>query len=439
MKTLSKIPKSKIERAGKIFKIGANVTTNYVKYIGNRIVSSEEQSRKKLNESNATDIYNGLSELKGSALKMAQMMSMDDGILPAEYVEKFSLSQFNVPPLSGPLVRKTFKNSTGFYPEEVFQKFNNESSYAASIGQVHQAWLEDKKVAVKIQYPGVAESIVSDLKLVRPVAMRLLNLKKNDIEDYFKEVQNKLLEETDYLLEKENLEEAKNLSKDLKNILIPNVIEKLSSAKVLTMEWMDGLHLSEYIEKESSKEKRNLVGQALWDFFQYHIHVHQKVHADPHPGNFKVNDDNQLIALDFGCMKEIPFDFYHSFFKLIHIENIKDQITFTQVLKELELINDSDSETEIDLVRSTFKNLLTIINKPFQHETFDFSSPEYFKQLLTLGNELKDNEGLKSLKGKRGSRHFVYVNRTIIGLLGLMNQLNAGDIIVENYKTYSRS
>jgi predicted unusual protein kinase regulating ubiquinone biosynthesis (AarF/ABC1/UbiB family) len=304
---------------------------------------------------------------------------------------------------------------------------------------VHQAWLADKKVAVKIQYPGVAESIVSDLKLVKPVAMRLLNLKKNDIEDYFKEVQNKLLEETDYLLEKENLKEAKHLSKNLKNILIPDVIEKFSSAKVLTMEWMDGFHLSEYIEKESSKEKRNLVGQALWDFFQYHIHVHQKVHADPHPGNFKVNDDNQLIALDFGCMKEIPFDFYHSFFKLVHIENIKDQVTFTRILEELELINDSDSETDIDLVRSTFKNLLTIINKPFQHKTFDFSSPEYFKQLLTLGNELKDNEGLKSLKGKRGSRHFVYVNRTIIGLLGLMNQLNAGDIIVENYKSYSPS
>jgi predicted unusual protein kinase regulating ubiquinone biosynthesis (AarF/ABC1/UbiB family) len=144
MKSLDRIPQTKIQRASKLLKIGAQVSTNYVKYLGNRVVSNEEKSRKKLNEANATDIYDGLSELKGSALKMAQMMSMDDGVLPKEYVEKFSLAQFRVPPLSGPLARKTFKSAIDSYPEEVFTKFKTESSYAASVGQVHEAWIDEE-------------------------------------------------------------------------------------------------------------------------------------------------------------------------------------------------------------------------------------------------------------------------------------------------------
>jgi predicted unusual protein kinase regulating ubiquinone biosynthesis (AarF/ABC1/UbiB family) len=437
MKSLDHIPQTKLQRASKLLKVGAQVGTNYVKYLGNRVVTNEEKARKKLNEANASDIYDGLSELKGSALKMAQMLSMDDGILPKEYVEKFSLAQFRVPPLSAPLARKTFKNALNSYPEEVFTRFQKESSYAASVGQVHEAWIDEKKYAVKIQYPGVAESIVSDLRLVKPIALRMLKLKKEDVADYFNEVQEKLLEETNYLLEQESLIEARSLSKPLKNILIPEVNKELSSRNVLTMEWMDGEHLSEYVKQELDQRKRNEVAQALWDFFQYHIHVHQKVHADPHPGNFKVNKNNELVVLDFGCMKEIPLDFYQSFFKLAEIENIQNEATFLAVLKELQLINDSDTEDDLEAIKATFRTLLTIMNKPYQYETFDFSDPEYFKQLLILGNELKDNKALKELKGKRGSRHFLYVNRTLIGLLGLMNLLQAGEIIVQNYKKYN--
>jgi predicted unusual protein kinase regulating ubiquinone biosynthesis (AarF/ABC1/UbiB family) len=436
MKSLNHIPQTKISRASKLLKVGAQVGTNYVKYLGNRVVSSEGNARKKLNEANASDIYSGLSELKGSALKMAQMMSMDDGILPKEYVDKFSLAQFSVPPLSAPLARKTFKNALNAYPEEVFTRFQKESSYAASIGQVHEAWIDERKFAVKIQYPGVAESIVSDLRLVKPIAMRMLNLKKEDVEDYFIEVQEKLLEETNYTLEQDNLSEAKRLSKHLKNIIIPEVYKELSSRTVLTMEWMSGVHLSEYVDKEIDQQKRNEIAQTLWDFFQYHIHVHQKVHADPHPGNFKVTKDNKLAVLDFGCIKEIPFDFYQSFFKLSDIENIKNESTFIGVLKELELITETDTEEDIETIKSTFSNLLMIINKPFQYETFDFGDPDYFKQLLSIGSELMDNKALKELKGKRGSRHFLYVNRTLIGLLGLMNLLQAEGILVQNYKNY---
>ena len=108
MKTLNRIPTSKIERATKLVTTGIKVGVNYAKYYGNKITKPEEEARNQLNEDNATDIYDGLKELKGSALKVAQMLSMEKSLLPNAYVEKFSLSQFSVPPLSGPLVVKTF-------------------------------------------------------------------------------------------------------------------------------------------------------------------------------------------------------------------------------------------------------------------------------------------------------------------------------------------
>ena len=177
MKTSKKIPISKLQRTSKLMRTGAKVGVNYLKYYGDKIVKSEEEAKERLNENNADDIYDSLKTLKGSALKMAQMMSMEKSIMPKAFVEKFSLSQFSVPPLSAPLVLKTFRRSFGKYPHELFDWFNNEAVNAASIGQVHQAEKDGKTLAVKIQYPGVAQSIQSDLAIVKPVAMKMFNIK----------------------------------------------------------------------------------------------------------------------------------------------------------------------------------------------------------------------------------------------------------------------
>jgi len=186
MKTIDSIPTSKIERAAKILQTGAKVGVNYLKFYVDKVTTSAEQAKDNLDESNAEDIYNGLKQLKGSALKAAQMMSMDKSILPRAFVEKFSLAQFSVPPLSPPLVEKTFKKYFGKGPNEVYDTFDFNAVNAASIGQVHKATLNGKSLAVKIQYPRVAESISSDLSLVKPLALRMLNMKSGESEVYFK-------------------------------------------------------------------------------------------------------------------------------------------------------------------------------------------------------------------------------------------------------------
>ena len=230
MKTIDYIPTSKIERASKLVQTGAKIGVNYIKYYGEKIVNSD-LSRDKLNENNAEDIYDGLKSLKGSALKVAQMLSMDKNFLPQAYVEKFSLSQFSVPPLSAPLVLKTFKNNFGKTPYEIFDEFNANSINAASIGQVHLAKKNGKQLAVKIQYPGVANSISSDLALVKPIAIRMFNLQGKDSDKYFKEVEDKLVEETNYLLELNQSQEVVNACKQIDNIVFPEYYPEYSSDK----------------------------------------------------------------------------------------------------------------------------------------------------------------------------------------------------------------
>lgn len=434
MKTIDYIPTSKIERAGKLVQTGAKIGVNYVKHYAEKIVNPD-LTRDKLNENNAEDIYDGLKSLKGSALKVAQMLSMDKNFLPQAYVEKFSLSQFSVPPLSAPLVLKTFKNNFGKTPTEIFDEFNPNSVNAASIGQVHLAKKGDKKLAVKIQYPGVANSISSDLALVKPIAIRMFNLQGKDSDKYFKEVEDKLIEETNYLLELKQSQEVVDACSKIENIIFPNYYPEFSSEKIITMDWMTGIHLSEFTAKNTNQEVGDKVGQALWDFYMYQIHVLRKVHADPHPGNFLVNDENQLIALDFGCMKQIPDDFYTPYFELINKDVITDEKLFNEKLFELEILRKDDTPAEIEYFTEMFHELLSLFTRPFQNETFDFADEKFFNAIAELGKRFSEDTNLKKMNGNRGSKHFIYMNRTFFGLYNLMFDLKA-KIVVDNYLKY---
>ena len=432
MKTIDYIPTSKIERATKLVQTGAKVGVNYLKYYGEKMVNSD-LSRDKLNENNAEDIYDGLKSLKGSALKVAQMLSMDKSFLPQAYVEKFSLSQFSVPPLSAPLVLKTFKNNFGKTPYEIFDEFNSTSVNAASIGQVHLAIKDNKKLAVKIQYPGVANSISSDLALVKPMAIRMFNLQGKDSDKYFKDVEDKFIEETNYFLVLKQSQEVVTACSQIENLVFPNYYPEFSSDKIITMDWMTGVHLSEF--KNSNPEIANKLGQALWDFYMYQIHILKKVHADPHPGNFLVSDNNELVALDFGCMKQIPNEFYVPYFELINKEVIDNKALFEKKLFELEILRTDDSKEEIIYFTQMFYDLLSLFTKPFQSDTFDFSDEEFFKDIAQLGERFSKDTNLRKMNGNRGSKHFIYMNRTFFGLYNLMFDLKA-TIVVNEYKKY---
>ncbi|WP_445747899.1 ABC1 kinase family protein [Polaribacter sp.] len=433
MKKASSIPISKIQRASKLVKTGAKVGVNYLKYYGEKMVNSEEDARENLNKNNAEDIYDSLKDMKGSPLKVAQMLSMEKSILPRAYVEKFSLAQFSVPPLSEALVLKTFKKSFGKFPSETFDKFDTKAYNAASIGQVHKAEKDGKKLAVKIQYPGVSESIKSDLALLKPFVIRMFNMKGKTSDEYFFEVQDKLLEETDYILEVAQGKAVVEACKNIPNLLFPNYYEELSSKQIITMDWMNGIHLSEFTTANTNQEVANKLGQALWDFYMFQIHNLKKVHADPHPGNFLVSEKGELIALDFGCMKTIPLDFYNPYFELAKEETLLNKTLFEEKMFELEILRKDDSKEELEFFSEMFHEMLGIFSKPFHVETFDFSDETFFGKIAEFGERYSKNTELRSYNASRGSKHFIYMNRTFFGLYNLMFDLKAKDIRINNF------
>lgn len=435
MKKIDSIPTKKIERVAKLLKTGAKVGGNYLKYYGEKVITPS-LTKDKLHEENATDIYDGLKELKGSALKVAQMLSMEKNLLPKSYVDKFSLSQFSVPPLSAPLVRKTFKTYFKQYPEELFDQFSADSINAASIGQVHMAEKDGKKLAVKIQYPGVRDSIKTDIALVKPIAIKMFNLQGTS-DEYFQEVEEKLTEETDYLLELAQSEQVRLDCNAIDNLLFPKYYKDYSCDKIITMDWMQGIHLSEFCAAETDQEKRDLVGQTLWNFYMFQIHELKKFHADPHPGNFLVNDKAELVAIDFGCMKSIPNEFYTPYFELSTPASLADKVYFEDKLFELEILKSSDTLKEKEFFSALFHELLSVFTKPIQSEEFDFSDVNFSNQIAALSEKFSNDKTLRKMNGNRGSRHFIYVNRTFFGLYNLMFDLKA-KVKVNDFKRFSK-
>lgn len=436
MKTLDKIPTSKIQRASKLISTGAKVGVNYIKYYGDQLTKTKVEAKEQLDKNNAEDIYDSLKEMKGSALKVAQMLSMEKNILPEAYVEKFSLSQFSVPPLSAPLVQKTFRKYFGKNPNEIFDQFDLNSVNAASIGQVHKAELNGKKLAVKIQYPGVSESISTDLAMVKPIAIKMFNIKGKDSDQYFKEVENKLLEETDYILELQQSQEVAENCKNIPNLVFPTYYPEYSTDRIITMDWMNGVPLSEFSKTNISEENKQKIGQTFWDFYMYQLHILKKVHADPHPGNFLVSENSELIAIDFGCMKEIPMEFYTPYFELADRSNLNNPEIFLKKLFALEILREDDSEEERIFFSEIFRELLFLFTKPLQDEYFDFSNEKFFQDIADLGQKYAKNTQLKKMNGNRGSKHFIYINRTFFGLYSLMHDIGAKNIKIKNYLLY---
>lgn len=418
------IPTSKVERATKFLKTGAKVGANYLKHYSKKMVNPD-LSRDELDKQNAEEIYNAMTELKGSALKAAQMLSMDQNVLPKQFLEKFTAAQYNAPALSFPLVVKTFKEQLGKSPSEIYDSFSKEALHAASMGQVHQAELNGQRLAVKVQYPGVGDSVKSDLNMVRPIALTIMRMNAKEAEQYIDEVEARLLEEADYLHELEQAQTITKACEPLEFLRFPKYYRELSTTRILTMDWIDGMHLNEFLKTNPSQEVRNLIAQRLWDFYDYQIHNIQMVHADPHPGNFLVLPDNRLAILDFGCVKRLPADFYEEFKLLLDPTLRFDDERITALMYRLTFLFPHDSEKDKEYFFNLFKKSLELFGRPVHAGTFDFSDPSYFKELYEHGESVAKQKLKLGSKLARGPKDGMYIGRIYYGLFNLLHNMGA--------------
>jgi len=416
---MSDFPSSKFERGKIIAKTGIKVGTNYAQRYIKKKVGADSGTDKDFHTNNAKEVFKEFSKLRGTALKIAQGMSMDQGFLPEEFAEVMSQAQYSVPPINKALVRTIIKRELGDYPENLFAKFESEAFAAASIGQVHRAELKNgKKVAVKIQYPNVRETINSDMAVARTLAKRIIK-KGQDIDPYFNEIRTTLMEETDYKHEGSQIDQfQKRFGSD--EIIIPEWIQEYSTERVLCMSFVEGRHLGEFLKENPSQEERNHFGQLIWNFFHEEIRVGGYVHADTHPGNFLFTYDGKLGVIDFGCVKLFPDEFFTNYLKLLPTHLANDQGAIRNLYIKLDVINpESKTQDREEEYYNFARNYGIMFSKPYKYNTFDFSDPKFDEEIRHFTKEAPLSNEL------RGSKHFLYTSRVHTGLYSILIKLGA--------------
>ena len=420
------IRRTPLTRMAALAGAGASVGMNYLKYYGQRAVAggSAPAARAALDEANARRLYQTFSELKGGPLKLAQMLSMDDQLLPPAYAAQFAQAQYSAPPLSWPLVRRTLEREFRQPAEALFEQFTPQAAHGASIGQVHRAQFQGREVAVKVQYPGVADSLASDLRVVKPVALQMLGLREADVAHYFREVEARLQEETDYGLELQRSEELAAACAGLANVRFPAFHAARCSARVLTMDWVEGEALDRFADGAASQAQRNQVGQALWDFYDFQMHRLRRFHADPPPGNFLVRE-GQLWVLDFGCTRALSADFHDRQFALLDPALLANEAAFAQALRGLALLLPEDTAAETATIVALARASVELLARPFRGESFDFSDPGFMRAIYEMGEASRQDKALRRLRGARGEAESIYLNRAFFGLYSLLHRLRA--------------
>lgn len=416
---MSDFPSSKFDR-GKIFaKTGLKVGAKYAQHYLKTIRGATEDQNSAFYNSTAKDIFSDFTRLKGTALKIAQSLSIDQGFLPEEFSDAMAQAQYSVPPINRSLVRSIVKQELGNYPEDLFESFDTKAIAAASIGQVHKATLKDgRKVAVKIQYPGVRDTIASDLGLAKSLFRRFIK-NKEELDSYFNEVETTLRLETDYIHEGQTINRFHaRFADDL--IDIPKWIEEYSTERILTMTYLEGAHLKEFLAHNPSQKEKNKYGQLLWDFFHQQILEFDEIHADTHPGNFMLTPDGKLGVIDFGCVKKFPGDFFRDYLLLLPTHLNRDIEAIKVLYKRLDVLKDEPENNPVEKRYFEFCiNYGYTFAMPYETGTFDFGDPEY-KELIRgyTKNAPVGNEA-------RGNKHFIYSTRVHLGLYHFLIKLGA--------------
>ena len=414
-------PSSKLER-GKIFaKTGLKVGTNYAKrYLKKSVGKKEtEEETKNFHAENARKVFDEFTKLRGTALKIAQSISMDEGMMPEEFTEVMSNAQYSVPPINKALARSIIKKELGNYPENIFDRFGSDAIAAASIGQVHSAYLKDgQKVAIKIQYPNVRSTIHSDISMAKSLMKRIVK-KGANLEDYFDEIESTLFEETDYIREGNYIEYFHNRFAD-EDIVTPRWIKEYSTSKVLTMTFVEGLHLREFLAQNPSQEKRNHFGQLLWDFFHNQVEQRDFIHADTHPGNFFFREDGKLGVIDFGCVKKFSQDFTRNYMQLLPTHLNQDMEEMRQMYIKLDIIRENPDNPEKEEEFFKFcKNYGDVFARPYMNDSFDFGDKKFKEDLNAYAKEMP------IMNEPRGDKNFIYSTKVHLGLYSILMKLGA--------------
>lgn len=418
------VPEGRLARAGIAGKTAVKMGARQLSYTAKRpFLSKTKQgtARDAIEDKNAEDLFKALTQLRGTALKVAQMLSMEVELLPERYRKELAKSFHQVPPLNRVLVRKAITEAFGKPPEQLFATFDSTAFAAASLGQVHRATLhDDTQVAVKIQYPGIHVAMDSDMQLMRQLLKSLPRKNKHIALQSLDEIHERLREEVDYQQEadntrwfKENLKEAK-----VTGIHVPQVFADWNSARIITTEFINAQHLDAWLASNPSQELRDQTAQRLYDLLIYSTRELRCLHADPNPGNYLFHADGTISLIDFGCVRHLSATFSDTLPQLIHAYIDDDPDALFAGYQALGMHYSGESDAIYQDVLRPFGQWLSL---PMQEAVFDFGKhQDYTHQGKEVIQKLVKLTQLDSLASE-----FVFFDRTLYGLLKVFERMQA--------------
>ncbi len=415
---LDKIASGWFNRTAKAASASAGIIGSLIGQGAKTLFASEERKGEVKANSQiamALKLATQLGNLKGAIMKLGQMASYVDSVIPDEVREVLVSLQDSTPPMKYELVDQVIREELGSSPETLFENFEKNSFAAASIGQVHRATLSNgQQVAVKVQYPGIEQAFEADFKNATLMGqISKIILRGMNVDEVVDELRDRLVEECDYALEAKNQHDfALAFSAD-SDIVIPDIVASHSAKRVLTSEFMVGERFHTYV-KTASQQERNRIGEIIFRKIMTSIFRYAMFNGDPHPGNYLIQN-KQIVFLDFGCVKRWSPEFIEHWKLLVRsgyensLDDFSEHFTALGFVKNKERFN---YEKQFELNKHIWSPF--IYNRKFK-----------FTREFTRGlSDLMVNENV-NLSHTSMPRDFVIINRLQWGMFSILADIEA--------------
>jgi predicted unusual protein kinase regulating ubiquinone biosynthesis (AarF/ABC1/UbiB family) len=376
----------------------------------------------------AEQLFKTLGDLKGGAMKMGQALSIMESVLPEELAEPYRREltklQDSAPPMSATRVHHVLASELGTGWRKQLVEFDDDPAAAASIGQVHKGrWADGRQVAVKVQYPGAGEALMSDLRQLSRVARTVGSMLPGiDIKPLITELQDRVAEELDYRLEAEAQTAFAEAFRDDPDFLVPAVVAHTD--KVLVSEWIDSPASLARLIAEGTQEERNHYGELYVRFLFEGPARAGMLHADPHPGNFRVlsTEDGSLGGIgivDYGAVARLPEkSLPHTMGSLIRIATYDDYADVLEGLRSEGFVKPNISIDPVEL-----RDYLGPFVEPARPDTFAFSRGWMREQFQRVQDPRQPGSTLALRLNLPPS--YLLIHRVWIGSIGVLCQLEA--------------
>jgi predicted unusual protein kinase regulating ubiquinone biosynthesis (AarF/ABC1/UbiB family) len=387
----SRVP---VTRTGRLFRMGLTAGTMAVGGLAEGLRratggASDKAASALLSGANATRLAKRLAHMRGAAMKLGQLLSMESShVLPPEFAEALSVLRASADIMPQTQVKRLLGREYGKGWEARFEHFEFEPAASASIGQVHRArTAKGKEIALKIQYPGVARSIDSDVdNLAMFLNMARLLPRELDVSDIVAEAKKQLRQEADYLTEAANLERYRKLLADDDRFVIPRVHRDLSTQRILAMDWVEGESLDQLVHEVVPQEVRNHIAEAIQDLTFKELYVFRFMQTDPNFANYLYrHEDGKIVLLDLGAAVEFPRAFVDRYRRITRAILDHDRAGVERHAAEIGYLRASDSERHKQLV----VDLIMMVCEPLTTDgAYDFGSSNLPSRAAAAGLDI---------------------------------------------------